>query len=414
MMNFERRKIVFLKSNFVMKLKLFFLILFISVLNCYAQLSDFSYNGYIKDLVSAYKLPDQSGNNFDNLLHFRLNTRWYPTQSITGALELRLRAFYGSNVEKIPNFINSIKSNHQFTQLDWTVWNENKTIGYGQIDRLWFDWNKDKVEVTIGRQRIAWGTSWVWNPIDIFNPSDVLDFDYEERPGVDAFRIQYYTGPISKIELSIRPGKTKKRWIAAGLWSVNAWNYDFNLIAGIKENHWLFGGGWSGDILTAGFRGEILVSQKPEYASGISEYLQKNWRTMPLSIFNKPRVSFVVSGDYTFTNSFYIHTEILHNSSGVEKYAGLYYSEAMKLGMLTPATWSIYQEFSYDITPLIRGSIFGLFNPNDKSNVIVPSVSYSIFTNWDLYLIALYFHGDSLTEFGDYGSSIYARVKWSF
>ena len=86
----------------------------------------------------------------------------------------------------------------------------------------------------------------------------------------------------------------------------------------------------------------------------------------------------------------------------------------MKLGMLTPAAWSIYQEFSYDITPLIRGSIFGLFNPNDGSRVIVPSVSYSIFTNWDLYLIGLFFHGEPHTEFGGYGSSIYARVKWSF
>ena len=413
MTKYEIMKKIWLKNSPAMKIKIILFLILISAITVNAQLSDFSYNGYLKDLVSTYKLPTSSDRYYDNLLHARLNTRWYPTQSITGALELRFRAFYGSSVEKIPNFLSSIKSNHEFTQLDATLWNTNKTIGYGQIDRLWFDWTKDKTEITVGRQRIAWGTSWVWNPTDIFNPLDVLDFDYEERPGADAIRVQYYTGPVSKFELSVRPGKTKRGWIAAGLWSTNAWDYDFNLIAGIKENRWLAGGSWSGDILTAGFRGEILVTQKPEPLSEFQNSYQIIGGT-PLSSYNKPTVSFVVSGDYTFTNSFYIHTEVLHNSDGVKKYAGLYYPEAMKLGMLTPAAWSIYQEFSYDITPLIRGSIFGLFNPNDGSRVIVPSVSYSIFTNWDLYLIGLFFHGDPLTEYGGYGSSIYARAKWSF
>lgn len=413
MMRHEKEKTIWLKNNFNMKLKFCLFIILTSAFTVNAQLSKFSYNGYVKDLISTYKLPSSSDRFYDNLVHARLNTRWYPTQSLTAALELRFRTYYGTTVEKIPYFLNQIKSKHEFTQLDWVIWNDKKSIGYGQVDRLWLDWNYKNLEVTAGRQRIAWGTSWVWNPIDIFNALNVLDFDYEERPGVDALRIQYYTGPVSKIEFSARPGKTKKGWIAAGLWSTNAWNYDFNLIAGIRENRWLVGGGWSGDILKAGFRGEILVSQKPEL---LPEYKNLYYliRGTPLSAYDKPTLTFVLSGDYTFTNSFYIHTEILHNNNGVKKYAALYYPEAMKLGMLTPAAWSIYQEFSYDITPLIKGSIFGILNPNDKSRVLVPSVSYSIFTNWDLYLIGLFFKGDNLTEFGNYGSSIYLRVKWSF
>jgi hypothetical protein len=63
---------------------------------------------------------------------------------------------------------------------------------------------------------------------------------------------------------------------------------------------------------------------------------------------------------------------------------------------------------------LIRGSLFGIFNPDDKSYVIVPSASYSVITNLDLYVIALLFDGDNLTQYGDYGSSIYLRIKYSF
>jgi hypothetical protein len=82
--------------------------------------------------------------------------------------------------------------------------------------------------------------------------------------------------------------------------------------------------------------------------------------------------------------------------------------------MLSPARWSVYQEFSYDITPLLRGSLFGIFNPDDGSYVIVPSVTYSIVTNLDLLLIAQVFEGDPLTEFGEFGSSFYFRLKFSY
>jgi len=46
--------------------------------------------------------------------------------------------------------------------------------------------------------------------------------------------------------------------------------------------------------------------------------------------------SFVLSSDYTFPNSFYIHTEVLHNNIGVEEQTSLYKQEK-NLGLLTPA-----------------------------------------------------------------------------
>jgi hypothetical protein len=378
-----------------------------------AQTSSFDYNGYVEDLFNTTNSTLNDDRYYDDLLHVRLNTRWYPNNNITGALELRMRAYYGSIVENTPDFLDQIKSQHEFTQLDAVLWNEKMSVGYFQVDRVWLDWNKDNVEVTLGRQRIAWGTSWVWNPTDIFNPYNVLDFDYQERPGVDALSVQYYTGPVSKFELSVRPGKTKKGWIAAGLWSTNKWDYDFNLLAGIKEDRWIAGGSWAGNILGGGFRGEITVSQKPELLKTY-EYSYSLLDGNPISSFDHPVVSFVLSGDYTFPNSFYIHTEALYNNNGKTKYTGLYQQEASTLGMLTAAKWSIYHEFAYDITPLIRGSVFGLFNPNDKSYVIVPSLTYSVYTNLDLLLIGLIFEGKPLTEYGDYGQSLFVRLKYSF
>ena len=121
-----------------------------------------------------------------------------------------------------------------------------------------------------------------------------------------------------------------------------------------------------------------------------------------------------MSGDYTFPNTFYIHTEILYNNNGKTSNTLLFQEEALSLGMLSAARLSIYQEFAYDITPLLRGTVFGIYNPNDKSYVIVPSLGYSVITNLDLYFAAFFFEGAPLTEYGDYGTTIYARIKYSF
>ncbi len=397
-----------------MKYKLAFALFIFLFSRSFAQLPATDVYGYAKYLFGSTKYPIYNERFNDHLIHARLNTRWYPLPSLTAALEFRFRAYYGNSVEKIPNFLDQIKTHHQFTDLDAVLWDKSKSVGYLETDRLWLDWVKDKFEVTLGRQRIAWGTSWVWNPTDLFNPQSPLDFDYEELPGSDAVRVQYYTGPVSKVEAAVRPAKTSDKVIAAGLISLNRWDYDFNIIGGIKDNRWVIGGGWSGDILDAGFRGEFIVTQKPspipryKLLSRFIPYYE------PLSEFKNPVFSFVLSGDYTFPNTFYIHTEILYYNNGKTDQTGLYQQEALDLGMLSASRWSVYQEFSYDVTPLLRGSLFGIFNPDDHSYVIVPSASYSVITNLDLYLIALLFDGVKLTQYGEYGSSLYARIKYSF
>lgn len=397
-----------------MKIKLLSVLVILYLSRTFAQLSSTEIYGYVKYLYGSTKYPFYNERLDDNLIHARLNTRWYPFDSLTAALEFRFRAYYGESVEKIPAFIDQIRSHHEFANLDAILWNKGKSLGLLETDRIWLDWTKEKLEVTVGRQRIAWGTSWVWNPTDLFNPQSPLDFDYEELPGTDAVRIQYYTGPVTKIEIALSPAKTFDKLIAAGLISYNKWDYDFNFIGGVKNNRWVFGGGWTGDILNAGFRGEFLVTQKPSLIAKYNILHIFLPYYDPLSSFKQPVLSFVLSGDYTFPNSFYIHSEILYYNSGKTQNAGLYQQEALDLGMLTPSRLSIYQEFSYDITPLIRGSLFGIYNPVDYSGVIVPSVSYSVITNIDLYAIMLLFNGSTLTQYGDYGNSWFIRLKYSF
>jgi hypothetical protein len=172
-----------------------------------------------------------------------------------------------------------------------------------------------------------------------------------------------------------------------------------------KGGLWALGGSWAGDIGGGGFRGEIALSQQPaETGFGLLDFSRSDALA----------TSIALSGDYTFPSSLYLHTEVLYNSAGVTRDAGAFAHQAQMLGLLSPARWSLFGEVSYDISPLIRGSVFAIHNPVDHSNVLVPSIAWSLVTNLDLTVLGLIFRGEPLTEFGGYGTSGYVRLKWSF
>ena len=394
------------------KIRHILLIILVLPLPVLARSPDFEISGYVKYLSSVFDYPDLENTLYDQLVHTRINTAWYPSDSLRGEMDLRVRAFYGDSVETIPGFLENIKDNYDFTNLDDVMWDSRKSLGYAQIDRLWLDYTRKDLQLTLGRQRIAWGTALVWNVIDLFNPKSVLDFDYEEKPGADALRMQYYTGAVSKVEFSIEPGKDSEHYTAAGLYSTNISGYDLYGIAGVRNNRWIAGGAWAGYILDGGFRGEVLISQSPDRDSSRNNLLLPGNDSIFAS--NRTVASFVLSGDYTFSNTFYIHTELLYNSNGKKENAGLYQQEAARAGTLSPARWSIYQEFAYDINPLTRATIFGIYNPDDNSSIIVPMLSRSLSTDLDLLLIGFLPSGEHYTEFGVYGKSINLRLKYSF
>ena len=67
-----------------------------------------------------------------------------------------------------------------------------------------------------------------------------------------------------------------------------------------------------------------------------------------------------------------------------------------------------------------RGELYRVAKPSahDPKNfrvfVVIPSFNYSVITNLDIFLIGMFFNGNQLTEFGEYGTTIYVRFKYSF
>lgn len=395
------------------------LILILSFRPVFGQLSLWNFGGYAKNMTSYADgqiewFPVDVG-EWQNITQLRLNLFMYPDNNVITSVQVRNLLVYQENSDLLRQFQGELGTGGSYYfDLKYNWLEEDDIYGFSEIDRLYLDWIYNDWEVVFGRQRIAWGTCLVWNPTDLFNPFDILDFDYEERPGADALQVQYYTGPLSQFNVALTPGRTRYDVVYAGRFSTNKWNYDFNFIAGWQLNSLRLATSWAGEIFDGGFRGEVLYTNPNiEYTTididlSIPSY---SYRTEEVS---DPYWTFVLSYDYTFENSFYIHTEYIHNGLGTTENAASRRLDIIYTGELTPARQSIFQQFAYQITPLLRGDFFIIFNPNDKSWLAAPSLFYSIATNWDFFLLAFPSGGDPGTEYGGFPDQYFARVEYSF
>ncbi len=367
-----------------------------------AQLKKLTLSGYVKDLYLFYK-PEQPipGINADylssNLVHNRLNFKWYPSQKWIVAIEARNRLFFGQMIREFPQYKEFVDNDPGIVDLSGTIVSGNEWFLHSMIDRAWIDYMEGNWQIRAGRQRINWGINLVWNPNDIFNTFSYFDFDYEERPGTDALKIQYYTGFTSSAELVFKPGKNTNEAALAGMYRFSKFSYDFQFLGGWAGRDYILGTGWSGDIHGGGFRCEI------------------SW-FIPREENSKEALVASVSGDYTFKNSLYLHGAVLLNSQGTTGNAGgrSFFDQDISAKKLSPARCNLFGQISYPFTPLISGDLSGIINPSDGSAFMGPSLTYSLGNNLELMFTGQLFFGEPGTEYGELGKALYGRLKWSF
>ena len=382
--------------------------------------------GYVRETPLLWELPaylSTSGNDeqqFTNLLHTRQNLRYYLGNATMG-VELKTRLFNGDAVQAMRSQTDQLGGNRALFNWEHAFVDENRTLLVSTIDRTWIDLYAGDWQVTIGRQRIAWGSTQVWNPTDIFNPSSPIDFDNEEKPGSDGVRIQRYLGTNSKLEFAFATSslENEREMTVAGRVVINAFDYDWSLLMGSHLDHSIVGGGFEGDLFGGGFRGEVLYTIQRE-----AEVLQVMHSpsyyplVMPSGYVRRfgNYVRFALDGDYTFPNSFYLHGGVRYNKNGATEDAGAllnqYYSFEQQ--WQSPARWSLFGQIGGNPTALMRTDLMAILNPLDSSWYAGPTITYSVITNLDLTLTGLIFEGDTNTEFGGQGAIYMGRLKYSF
>jgi hypothetical protein len=381
-------------------MKWLFLILLFSTIGTLAQdstekVSKWELNGYIKSLQSVNVSGNSNNMLATNLLHNRINTRWKPGSGIIVAAEFRTRLIWGDEVRQLPGYAAQLRNSNEFKDLSLTWIDKNPMVLHTNTERLWISWDKKKWTIRAGRQRINWGITTVWNPNDIFNTYNFLDFDYEERPGSDAVKIKYSTGDFSNVELAYAAGNQSAKPVAAVKYDFNKKGYDVQLLAGLYQNRLTAGAGWAGSIREAGFKGELQFYSRT---------------TTQKAHFNASMES-----DYAFKNGWYLNAGILYNSEGFSRAVRNFDSLSFKFSpvSLMPTQWNFMVTGSKEFTPLFTGNLSVLFAPGTNLLLVLPSLRYNLATNLDADFVWQSFFAET-NRFEAMNHRAFLRLKFSF
>lgn len=380
--------------------------LFVSITSAQEKQSwakeNIQFSGYTKYLnTTTFKDFDAMLN--DNLLHNRLNLKVYLNNRFTAVVEVRNRIFWGNTVQSVPNYSALIDSGNQDINLSVITIDKSALLMHSKIDRLYIDYRSEKWQVTLGRQRINWGKNLVWNPNDLFNTYNFIDFDYEERPGADALRIQYFTSGSSSIETAINYTKDWKDNILAFKYNFHQFDYDFQILAAKYLQDFTLGAGWEGAIKNMGMKGEFSYFF-PQKKTNINDDVLVG----------------SVSLDYYFKNGLSVNAAMLYNGNGVEDANSISFEDGFVNGLelsaknLMPNRWSYFFQASKALTPAINTSLSTIYAYELKGVFMMPQFSYNISQNWDFDTIAQLFYGKQNNQFSNIANSVYFRFRWSF
>ena len=361
----------------------------------------FSIEGYIKYMNSSLIMSLDSIIG-DNLIHNRIKINAFISDKITARVEMRNRVFYGEATRLNPSLGALLAQDNGQVDLSIVPLDKNAIVIHSILDRAYVKYMAKKWELRIGRQRINWGVNLAWNPNDLFNAYSLIDFDYQERPGSDALRFQYYTSDLSSIELAIQPGKKIDSSIIAGLWKFNKWKYDLQLLAGNYYNDLALGAGWAGNLKKSGLKGELTYFHPKENLVDTNGILSSS-----------------ITIDYSFKNGIYINNSILFNSNGigsinstVNPFQSFFYELSPK--SLMPSKFTCFSQVSGNFNPSLNASFSAFYMFGLDVLLVMPSINYAIAENWEIMLLSQTAAGKNNGQATSLGTGLFLRLMANF
>ena len=397
-----------MSNNIGLKYLLFFALLISNFISLKAQKEDkkslkdnITFSGYLRFMNSSSVINSDSI-IADNLIHNRLRFKLDFNSKLTGVVEMRNRVFFGEATNLNPDLGKMLNNDIGSLDLSIVSFDRRTLVIHSIFDRAYLKYSSEKWELRIGRQRINWGVNLAWNPNDLFNAYSLIDFDYQERSGVDAIRFLYYTGDMSSIEFAAQPGDDMDKSIFAGLWRFNLTGNDIQVFLGNYYTDLALGLGWAGNIKNTGFTFESTY------------FIPKK------NVINSSNVlSSSISLDYSTKKGIYFNSSVLYNSGGNDRNTSSENIFGSFLGdisakNLMPSKFTYFSQISGNFTPVLNGSFSSFYMKGEEMLLIMPSIAYELKKNIDSMLLGQFIYNELDSNINPMGIGVFLRFTYNF
>jgi len=282
----------------------------------------------------------------------------------------------------------------QLVDLSWDLTTGSRWFIRHFVDRMYLRMSFSSMEVTVGRQRIAWGSGRVWNPTDLFNPISPTSFSKVEKDGADAVVAKTTLGQFSDVTVVWNPQKDQSANVGIRA-RTNFEGYDLAGIAGVFDSRTTFGVDAAGSAFDAGLRFEMLFSAN-------------------MIAFNNNYLRWIFGVDNQFTERLYALFEMQFNGEGRKDKLRYDIQRLLRGEILNVARHYGTVQASYLIHPLVTVTGSWLQNWTDGSGYYGGGVQVSMTNEVAGALGIQLFHGGMLTEYWYFPTTVYARADAYF
>ncbi len=306
----------------------------------------------------------------------------------------------------------------------WTWASESNVGATLWLDRLNVTFLLPWLDLIVGRQAITFGKAYFWNPTDVFLPFDPRQFDRDYKAGVDAVRLNIplgqFTGlnvigvlgsTISVDEKNLNLSTEGVSWEGSALLArfyTTLGGFDFSAQAGKVYGGYQIGAGTVGELGPIEVRGEaayfIVVDADP-LPDGLNG-------TMRWSHF-----SGVLGLGHRFQNTLTLETEYLFNGLGDPNHLDSAFVRISAGETLNAGQHLLGLMTSYEILPILTGSLVWIFSFSDYSSLLQPGLALSLADEVDFVFGAMIGLGKRpssgfASEFGTYPNIFYMEFKF--
>ncbi|MBN2798155.1 MAG: hypothetical protein JXX28_03340 [Deltaproteobacteria bacterium] len=262
--------------------------------------------------------------------------------------------------------------------LSWRPDTGGGMTALGRMDRLTLSAALHRVDLSVGRQPISFGTGMFFTPMDLVNPFHPATIDTEYKPGVDSLRVDAYAGVSSKITVAVayagdaplvgpersEGGAPLDDLVLAATAQGTVGVTDVIGFAGAVHGEPVLGLGTMSSVGPVGLHGELTLTLPTDEDPFVRAVAGADWRP---------------TGTTTLMAEGYVQTL---GGAGPSHYLDNAHSERLARGEL----WQLGRSYAalsvaQEITPLVAANAALVANVEDPSGLGVAGLSWSVADN---------------------------------
>lgn len=351
---------------------------------------------------------------YDNEIHF----------GVIDTLEAELGSGLGSD-----SFLHAESTLSGGSQYDWS---HQLYRGYVQIEG-------ERFELSVGRQRIAWGVGKLWTPIDRFSALPPLSLQPDVTPGIDSIDGRFNFDGFNYLQFVYSPGRNSRDdRLALRLHGV-VWDADVSVMGGLFEEAPTLGIDFAHNLWDGAIAFEAVFTSPDHKVWKIEDATPKK-----LPDYWQVVVSFDINLD--LGTGVYLLTEYLYNGNALgfgkaragpllpffaatdvppDSVIGLpislppYATNASvdifgSSRVITSAEHQIGLQVGYDLTPELRSDFVTLVDLDRGSAAFFPNFKYSPLDSVELTFGIQLFAGPKRSQYGSSEPLVQLLVDWFF